>query len=683
MKFDKESVMKNQFWLLLAVAMPLAIVVIFILLTVVSAEISRNRKDLESKLSATKSGGSAKNQEWINIMEKNSKKAEAMKAVVWGKAYEDQKDLSTWPEGGKDPQGERLLVGMDELFRDGLFVLEVKGDRGQPAGAEGAKPAPAPAPDNKAAEPAKKEDDKTADAKKDDEEKAKKEEEEKAKEEERKPVKQFQGTIVQSRIDWLEVKGSTETKFFYRTVGMKVKMDGKDYTSFTPALQRGDKVEITYIRGKYFNDPLTPVERDVYMGDDGYKTQLHDILKMVDPVNTKGEGVVILPNWRYKESDLPPTTAKFFHYVEWKSGKERGTKDISDETWMAQEDLWIQREIYRLVRLSNDYVSKFERKSGKPGDAEGVFENPYWTLELKLVGKNLSAKVTNKLSQKQKLDVAFKVRLQKNADPYLVPIEGEPLLPNKSKETVKEDVTGKGIFDVEQAITWETAAVKRIDQISIGSVLAEDCCHSHRTFPDGLKPFKKTEAAAAAPPAGAGPMGPMGPMMDVGKGGFGMRGQAAQNLTDNGLSPDRYLEVTTQARRLPIGVSLIVDQDHVDRVLTAFANSKLRFLTTQVIINRYPNSVRPDDSTTNTPTPMTPFRGPADVAGPKMRRPGGGDFPMMPFGRPFSGSGFGTNTPVGNPADEETNVEMVIYGIVSMYERYPPLPPEIRKTPGT
>ena len=44
---------------------------------------------------------------------------------------------------------------------------------------------------------------------------------------------------------------------------------------------------------------------------------------------------------------------------------------------------------------------------------------------------------------------------------------------------------------------------------------------------------------------------------------------------------------------IPVAVVLIVDQDHVDRVLNSFNNSKLRFLETQVLLNYYSGSLQP------------------------------------------------------------------------------------------
>src|SRR5262249_37056473 len=177
-----------------------------------------------------------------------------------------------------------------------------------------------------------------------------------------------------------------------------------------------------------------------------------------------------------------------------------------------------------------------------------------------------------------------------------ITIGGEPLGPLETREVKEHDVEGQaatGIYGVEQVINWETAAVKRIDQISFGSLASGDCAHGQRTYPQGLKPFKERKDKAGGGKQPGGPkLDPNMKMPDVG--GFKGREGGDGNVTVNGLHADRYLEPPTrQTRRIPVGVALIVDQEHVDRVLLAFTKSRLRFVTTQVILNRYPDSVRP------------------------------------------------------------------------------------------
>jgi hypothetical protein len=72
-------------------------------------------------------------------------------------------------------------------------------------------------------------------------------------------------------------------------------------------------------------------------------------------------------------------------------------------------------------------------------------------------------------------------------------------------------------------------------------------------------------------------------------------------------------------------------------VLTAFGNSKLRFLTTQLLLNRYPYTVRPMLAQPGPPPRFAPAVSTSNLA-----------------------------------EDDEFNVEMAFYGIVTLYERFPP-----------
>ena len=162
---------------------------------------------------------------------------------------------------------------------------------------------------------------------------------------------------------------------------------------------------------------------------------------------------------------------------------------------------------------------------------------------------------------------------------------------------------------------------------------------------------------------GGGPGG--GGLAPRGPGGLGGAGGGGGEVvwTKNGLVKNRYVEVNDQARRLPAAIVLIVDQDHIDRVISSFGNSKFRFLLNQVIINRYPNSLRPNFAAKD--------KGPAGVGpGPgfpfnPLRGGGGGEGgPLMPLGAQGPGGDGGGN-------EIESNVELVLYGVVTLYERFP------------
>jgi hypothetical protein len=643
MKFDKETVIKHHFWFLLAFATPLALAALLILMTVVSAEISSNRKKLKGELDAQKVSDPAKNQDWITEVQKRLDKTKEREKIVWEEAYNTQKTLFTWP----------VEIEARFAFQDGLFASEIKAEKG----------ATTTANDPKA--------------------------------EANKVIKHFSGIVAgveddpETKVITLRVRDAKDRKqppkIFRPTPKMKLTRNGKAITSYK-FFEKDDPVEITYVEGKYFNDPLTEEEQRAYGNSEGgYRTQIDDILTIVEPANIKGGGVVQLGNWLYgvkegPEMKLPPPNSPFLRYV----AREWNTEvDISAEAWMAQEDLWIQRELYRLVRKTNDMVSVFDGKGGNEPGKWYTFTNPYWKLEISFRGKQLATKITNRLSRRQRLDIPFKVTLSDDdkAPATDIVIHGEPIDPNEAARPPEvHNIPGlepTGIYRVEQAINWESAAVKRIDHISMGSLLAGDCAQSQRLYPDGLKPFKPRPAKSA--PAGGGEKsgvigGDIKPPVAGGKVGGG---QEDAGKTPNGLHTDRYaVQPKAEVRRVPFGISLIVGQEHIDRVLFSFSKSRLRILMTQVTINRYPHSVRPSGASQGAqPNIINRPRGPV----------GGGRLPGFTGGLGASsladsfGGGIGAGRQniaslTAGGDSQETNVEMVIYGIASLYQRYPPRP---------
>jgi hypothetical protein len=640
MKFDKDTLLKQRFWLLLALGVPLIVGAFFTLMTSVRGDINKMRSALESDLKNASPAGDIQNQKSVKYMKDKAEDMAKEEETVWARAYDEQKELYTWPKE----------LEKDFHFTDGRFATDIKAERG------------------KNTPPSGKNDD-----------------------------SHFYGTIKVARQDYIEVEGIVEQESktkgigekeaktkgtvqkeskiitFFKTKKIKVTIDSKD-TDFA-RLEPKDQVAITYLKGKYFFDPLTDSEQDSYAAV--YKNQFQEIFEQVDPVHVdkkKGilQGVVQFPNWVYKEGDELPPNAQFFRHV---AKKWDINQDFSNEAWMAQEDLWVQREIYRIVREANDAVSKFTGKAVDGLGKTATFTNPYWELTMTAAGKKkLDVKIKNLLPRRQKLDLAFRLQLQKKVNtvnPEIMFIGGEPRGPKGSSDDtleLKYDVqeqAATGIYDVEQVINWETAAVKRIDHIALGSIAGGDCCHSHRTFPEGLKPFRETKGKEGAAPE-KGPDGGKFPdpkmMMVQPKDFRGGKGGEA-NGTPHGLHADRYLEKPSrQTRQIPIGVALIVDQEHVDRVLLAFSKSKLRFRTTQVILNWYPHSVRPNVAVSE-PKGKDFFKGKGF--------PGGeGVAPFGPFGGPLGG--MRQPAPPSAGGEQEANMELVIYGIVTLYERYPP-----------
>jgi hypothetical protein len=624
MAIDKEFLIKHRFWVALAVCLPLPLVAILVLATTVASAISVEQKKVQGRLRDVEGYKNIKGPREVKWKEEEAGQRRQLEAKLWDRAWRSQQDLMTWP----------AAVEARDLFPDQLFARHVQAARGKEG--EGALPAAA--------------------------------------------ANQFLGTVTLVRPDHFKVqgKGAAEKTFRPSADVVLTLTDARARDKRRPlsALRVGDRVLVGYQRDRYFGDELNDVEKKAFR--QSYATQLAGVLKELDPVTTAGQGVVLLvdsqsgQDWLYREDadgipDLPAGATFFTCFP----GPWKENRYLSREAWTAQEDLWVQRELFRSIRAVNRRVATFTRKYAAgarpagPGGAD-VFVNPYWEVTLKLTpdGKGLTGKVTNPLGRRQRVDGTYLlVRVREQGEPEKVRLGGEPLLPGAGRDLPVHKLQGgaqaTGIVGVEQVLTWETAAVKRLDAVLVGGGRRQAGSGSvisalaHRTSASKLVAFpfprirqEETPAAGAAKGAAAA--------------------KAAVPQT-NGFAFERYVEVSRQVRRLPVALSLIVDQQYVGLVQPAFANGRLRFRTMQVIWHRYPHRLRPHLDTLAVAAGVPPKGPPPGL--PDWARPGGspgalGPTPGLPFGAP----------PGPAPAFEEsaTNVEMVLYGVVSLYQRYPP-----------
>jgi hypothetical protein len=75
----------------------------------------------------------------------------------------------------------------------------------------------------------------------------------------------------------------------------------------------------------------------------------------------------------------------------------------------------------------------------------------------------------------------------------------------------------------------------------------------------------------------------------VGGAGLFSGGGPLEQVVDANLK--RYVEVTPQVRRMPVGIAVVVDQAYLQDVLVALANSPLRCQVPQVPCNRFRGSI--------------------------------------------------------------------------------------------
>jgi hypothetical protein len=295
------------------------------------------------------------------------------------------------------------------------------------------------------------------------------------------------------------------------------------------------------------------------------------------------------------------------------------------------------------------------------------------------------------------IDGAF-FRIHQNESSRVFHFEGEKVPWDKERSLGVDkgfpisSFNPKQPVELDQVFDRGDTPIASIDEIRIPYVSNRNANRPLVAAPP--KRFGKTEVAAADPaktPApGMGVMGtpPGGPgippmpggmgappppgaygMQTGGMGATGGQGGAGAGSTDRtpniGLDRARYLFVTDQSRHLPLAMTLTVDQSHLNEILVAIANSRLRFQTTQVEFRRQPSA-----GGANPTSAMGLPPGGNAMAGANRAQ---GDMPLTPSFRPGSG---GIGAPGAAPTamttpifDNPNLVEVTIYGIASLYER--------------
>jgi hypothetical protein len=375
----------------------------------------------------------------------------------------------------------------------------------------------------------------------------------------------------------------------------------------------------------YFGDPISDDDRTNFKRNDVYLKEFDDMEMMVKPTEMAGGAEKLMT--RVKFGDKFPS---------------------NEDCWLALEDLCIQREMLRCVAAVNKLLATFWDETPqaqkelkeyfKPVDGESVhrFVSPYWHLDLAVSraaqGKGNEFNVRGRLTNEshRRLNVAridFLVSMAEGR-PSVLSVEGQFIPVGQSIEFKDKRITGNvdkpTIVAVEQKLDARFVPVKRIEKISLGY-------HSHRTAD---KPLVMGEVSVEEKKKNPAPAPAEGEQQTA------TAGTAAPERSTSGINRLRYMTVTKQVRRMPIGMVLIVDQAHVQDVLRAFANSRLHFQTTQLHLTRY----RQTGATTGSAPP------PPNVPG-------------NPGGQPTGSTGEEMNTNL---------VELALYGLASIYEKYPP-----------
>ncbi len=460
---------------------------------------------------------------------------------------------------------------------------------------------------------------------------------------------------------------------------------------------------------------------------ENYKDIYPNLLKSIEPLQVGEKN-----NWK----------AVLEHVSAWVERPSEVRDPTSEEAWLAMELYWLQKDFLLALAKVNEtaatftpvtkdqttaLASRFPKAKIEAFDdknpKKASFENRTWLVTLELVEvegvPSVRGELTNKTPTIQLLglqnEMTLLLRLDTNPDskPTKFVIQASSLaggqtMPIKFIKELHEIGEGRptGIYQVKQQFDTRSAPVKLIDRLVLGDssggwsskhamYVFEQAAFSKAAIEKEAK--KKTPmgmmgmgmGAMGTPPTammgGPTPMTPIGPsapggMMGGSMGTMGGMAAGGTPLTESGLRRERYASITEQVRVIPVGLRLVVDQNYVQDVLVAVAETRTRFQTTQMTWHRY-------QGTANTVF-GSGYGGSGGMGGfPK------GGFPVFPKGdgdsglpMGFPGMGMGSS---GTPADDPTLnnlVEVAIYGLSTIYEKYeekktPPAPKGMMGTP--
>ncbi|MGL6074103.1 MAG: hypothetical protein ACRC8S_08080 [Fimbriiglobus sp.] len=404
------------------------------------------------------------------------------------------------------------------------------------------------------------------------------------------------------------------------------------------------------------------------------------------------------------------------------------SKPTEPQIWLALEDMWVQRGLLEPIKAINEDVYAFSPVDDGKNLFKRKFRSKVWELELEIpregkdANKHIKGKLTNLTNRMQVLGTGktmkLKVWLTSNGQPIEYRIEEDMMRANSTLDIAVSDrlhgipvgTEVKGIFKVQQQLDPRNVPVRRVDVVSLGKV---DARHAAATLK--APAFWPADPVAVDPNAAAGGMGPLAGVGGEGGGGrggpagLGMPGiGGGAGLVANSGPPAavldgnklRYIDVTNQVRRMPVGMVIIIDQAYLQDALAAFANSSLRFQVTQYHWKRFRDTL-------GGPAAGGGIGGGGEGEGPGgiLMVPGGGG-PPMGFGGGIRGggvpggigsppsAGFSGGPPMGFggeggpgfgmggfgglqnqpnvPEAQVTSglVELSIYGIITLYEKY-------------
>lgn len=440
---------------------------------------------------------------------------------------------------------------------------------------------------------------------------------------------------------------------------------------------------------------------------------------------------------RVSETIAPTRFASGSYLTALRTVTDWGTKQVEPEPfWLALEDFWVQRGLLEPIAKVNADAALFEDvtpKDAKDADLKRNFRTRTWELDLEVTQKGNKQMLTGQLRNRTPRLQALGVNKAMRVKVWLSDRRGSDEAPDVTFEIRGESVPGKGFINCTPqeintvTVTKITRVIQVFDEATVPVRLVNTVelnMLDHRNKAATLELPKHIEADEAANPetppdagGGEGGFGPpgglpgvpgggrpgpaLGGLGAVGAGVGGEGGEGGQNMYGGGTgsrsvkggtiqtallsNKRRYVKRTDDVRRMPVAVSVVIDNDYTNDLMVAYTNSPLHFQITQTQWARFKSTLPPISGPTSsggTTIPNGPSRDGEEGLGSGRPGPGVGipGLPGLPgipggLGGPLGGpGGIMTNTGSGMlPGEANANLcEFVLFGIVSLYEKVPP-----------
>ena len=343
-----------------------------------------------------------------------------------------------------------------------------------------------------------------------------------------------------------------------------------------------------------------------------------------------------------------------------------GNVPSSEDIWLAMEDYWIQRELLLAIHQVNVNAAAFtlDDKS-KDTPTNRTFRSRFWEVNLQLIdykGKQtLKGKLKNISGRLQVMGIGNTMKLEVvlSGRTFIFDVQGDPVEADAEydvktilKHTIPPDWKSTSIDSVRQVFDARTVPIKRVDFVKLYKPGLSD---RNKDLTMKMAKFSEEVAKKEAPVDG-GTVGGEGTVpMNPSQPGLPTATPAAKTLpplSQNKLERYRYIEATEQIRRMPFGIVIVGDQSFMKDITEQLLKLSLRLQITQVDWIRFHGSLN--------------YNQPGSTGGgPPRSGMGEGGFRGLD-GLPSSG-------PSNSREDQFSAnlMELTIYGIASMYERFP------------